>query len=72
MRLDGAEELSDSLDWDIFPEAVAVHGELPYDESFIFAPLLSQGGAAEVGNLHPRDTIASIRVAVGLQGVIGH
>lgn len=72
VRLDGAEELSDSLDWDIFPEAVAAHGELPYDESFIFVPLLSQGGVAEVENLHRRETIASIRVAVDLQGVIGH
>lgn len=72
VRLDGAEELSDSLDWDIFPEAVAAHGELPYVESFIFVPLLSQGGVAEVENLHRRETIASIRVAVDLQGVIGH
>ena len=70
--LDGAEELSDSLDWDIFPEAVAAHGELPYDQSFIFVPLLSLGGAAKVENLHKRETIASIQVAVDLQGVIGH
>ncbi len=69
---DGAEELSDSLDWDIFPEAVAAHGELPYDQSFIFVPLLSLGGAAKVENLHKRETIASIQVAVDLQGVIGH
>ena len=33
--LDGSEELSDDLHWDIFPEAVAAHGELPYDQSFI-------------------------------------
>ncbi len=70
--LDGAEHLSDTLNWDIFPEAVAVHGELPYDQSFIFVPLLSMGGEAKVENLHKRDTIASIQVAVDLQGIIGH
>lgn len=70
--LDGPEELSDNLHWDIFPEAVAVHGELPYDESFIFVPLLSMGGQAKVENLHKRNTIAAIQVAVDLQGVIGH
>lgn len=57
---------------EIFPEAVAAHGELPYDESFIFVPLLSLGGQAKVENLHKRKTIAAIQVAVDLQGVIGH
>ena len=72
VRLDGAEELSDSLKWDLFPEAVAAHGELPYDQSFIFVPLLSLGGAEKVENLHKRETIPAIQVAVDLQGVIGH
>lgn len=71
-RLDGAEHLSETLDWDIFPKAVEAHGELPYDQSFIFVPLLSLGGEAKVENLHKRETIASIQVAVDLQGVIGH
>ncbi|WP_285814526.1 T6SS immunity protein Tdi1 domain-containing protein, partial [Microbacterium sp. USTB-Y] len=51
---------------------VAAHGELPYDQSFIFVPLLSLGGAAKVENLHKRETIASIQVAVELQGIVGH
>lgn len=72
VKLDGPEELSDSLHWDLFPEAVAAHGELAFDESFIFVPLLSLGGAAKVENLHKRETIASIQVAVELQGVIEH
>lgn len=72
VRLDGAEELSDSLHWDLFPAAVAAHGELSPDQSFIFVPLLSMGGKAVVENLHKRDTVTSIRVAVDLQGVIGH
>lgn len=70
--LDGPDELSDTLHWDIFPEAVATHGDLPYGQSFIFTPLLSMGGEAKVENLHLRETIASIQVAVDLQGVIGH
>ncbi|MFS0732765.1 GAD-like domain-containing protein [Microbacterium sp. 1P10UB] len=70
--LDGPDELSASLHWDLFPEAVAAHGELAFDQSFIFVPLLSLGGEAKVENLHKRETIASIQVAVDLQGVIGH
>jgi len=72
VRRGGARHLSRALDWDLFPEAVAAHGELPYDQSFIFVPLLSLGGKAKVENLHKRETIAAIQVAVDLQGVIGH
>lgn len=72
VRLDGAEELSETFNWTPFPEAVAAQGELPYDQSFIFVPLLSLGGKAKVENLHKRETISAIQVAVDLQGVIGH
>ena len=71
-RVGGPRHLSAKLKWDLFPEAVAAHGELPYDQSFIFVPLLSLGGAATVENLHKRETITSIKLAVDLQGVIGH
>ncbi|WP_454129560.1 GAD-like domain-containing protein [Microbacterium aurum] len=66
------EILLEDLKAENFPEAVAAHGELPYNQSFIFVPLLSMGGKAKVENLHKRDTIASIQVAVDLQGIIGH
>ena len=71
-RAAGGKHLSRTLKWDLFPEAVAAHGELPYDQSFVFVPLLSLGGAAKVENLHKRETIPAIQVAVDLQGVIGH
>ncbi len=71
-RAGGAKHLSRTLKWDIFPKAVAAHSELPYEQSFIFVPLLSLGGQEKVENLHKRETIASIQVAVDLQGVIGH
>ena len=70
--LDGPDELSNSLHWDPFPEAVAAQGAPSYDESFIFVPLLSMGGEKSVENMCKRRTIESIRVAVDLQGVIGH
>lgn len=70
--LDGPDELSDTLHWDIFPEAVATHGDLPYEQSFVYVPLLSMGGEAKVENLQVRETITAIQVAVELQGVIGH
>ncbi|MCH1883431.1 GAD-like domain-containing protein [Agrococcus sp. ARC_14] len=72
VRRGGARHLSRALSWDLFPQAVEQHGELPYDQSFIFVQLLSLGGAAKVENLHKRATIASIQVAVDVQGVIGH
>lgn len=68
----GAKILSRMLSWDRFPEAVAAHGELPYDQSFVYVPLLSLGGEDTIENLHPRETIPAIQVAVDLQGVIGH
>jgi hypothetical protein len=70
--LDGPDELSDTLHWDLFPEAVATHGDLPYEQSFVAVPLLSPGGTVTVENLHKRETVASIQVAVELHGVIGH
>jgi hypothetical protein len=66
------EMLLEQFKADIFPKAVAAHGALSFDESFIFVPLLSMGGKAKVENLKKRDTIAAIQVAVDLQGVIGH
>ena len=72
LRLDGAEYLSEELSWDLFPEAVAAHGALPFDESFIFVPLLSLGGPAKVENLHKRQTLTAIQLMVDMQGVIGH
>jgi hypothetical protein len=71
-KVGGAKQLAMDFDWGIFPDAVAAHGALSYDESFIFVPLLSLGGQAKVENLQKRDTITSIRVAVDLQGIIGH
>lgn len=64
--------LSMSLNWDIFPKAIAAHGELPYGESFTFVPLLSLGGPEKVENLKKRETIAAIQVMVEFQGVVGH
>ena len=57
---------------EIFPEAVAAQGELPFGESFIFVPLLSLGGPAKVENLHKRQTLTAIQMMVEFQGVIGH
>lgn len=57
---------------EIFPEAVAAKGELPFGESFVFVPLLSLGGKATVENLQKRESKAAIQVAVEFQGVIEH
>ncbi len=72
LRLGGVKELAFSYKWDVFPKAVAAHGPLEFDQSFIYVPLLSMGGSRKIANLHKRDTIASIQVAVELQGLIEH
>lgn len=72
IELDGVEELSETYDWDMFPQAVAAHGAPAFDESFVFVPLLSLGGPKKVGNLKPRKTIEAIRTMVEFQGLIEH
>lgn len=72
VRLDGAEELSDSLHWDPFPAAVAAHGAPGFDQSYVPVPPLSQGELLEVDRLELRDTIESIQDAVAAHGVLGH
>ncbi|WP_203136977.1 GAD-like domain-containing protein [Microbacterium sp. JZ31] len=72
VKAGGAAHLSRTLEWDVFPQAVAVQGEPAYEESFIFVPLLSLGGQVRAENLHRRETIPAIRMMVETQGVIGH
>jgi len=69
---DGEEELSETYDWDLFPQAVEAHGAPAFDESFVFVPLLSLGGEERVENLRARKTIEAIRTMVEFQGVIEH
>lgn len=57
---------------EIFPKAVAKHGEPAFDESFVFVPLLPLGGKASVNNLKKRSTIGAIQVAVEFQGLVEH
>lgn len=60
------------LNWGVFPEAVEAHGELAYDESFVFETLPSQGGEVAADNLVKQATIPAIQAMVGAQGVIEH
>ena len=71
-RLDGAEHLKEEFAWDPYPEAVARHGAVEFDESFIFVPLPSLGGPGTVDTLQKRPTLSAIHVMVDLQGPIGH
>lgn len=57
-RLVGTKHLTERLQWDLYDEAVAMHGALGFDESFIFVPLPSLGGPGTVDTLqkrHPAD-----------------
>ncbi len=68
----GAQHLERKFDWALFPQAVAKHGALAFDESFVFVPLLSLGGPKDVDHLQPRRTIEAIRTMVEFQGIIEH
>ena len=68
----GAKHLERKFDWGLFPQAVAKHGALAFDESFVFVPLLSLGGPKDVEHLQPRTTIEAIRTMVEFQGVVEH
>ncbi|GAA2176329.1 DUF1851 domain-containing protein [Agrococcus versicolor] len=70
--MDGAEQIDDDFDWKPYPDAVAAHGPLAFDESFIHVPLLSLGGARTAAGVKPRDTITGIQIMVEFQGVIEH
>jgi hypothetical protein len=72
VRRAGSGMLLEHVGEEIFTEAIAAHGDLAYDQSFVFVPLISLGGESKVENLHKRETIASIQVAVEFQGVIDH
>lgn len=70
--MDGAEQIDDDFDWAPYQDAVAAHGPLPFDESFIHVPLLSLGGTRTAAGVKPRDTITGIQLMVEFQGVIEH
>jgi hypothetical protein len=72
LELDGTEELDDNWDWSAYRDAVAAHGPLAHDESFVYVPLLSLGGRRAAENLKPRKTIEAIRMMVELQGLVEH
>ncbi|MFS0867769.1 GAD-like domain-containing protein [Microbacterium sp. 179-B 1A2 NHS] len=71
-RAAGAKHLSRTLNWDVFPDAVAQQGAPAFDDSFIFVPLPSLGGPGTVDTLHKRQTLTAIQLMVDMQGPIGH
>lgn len=71
-RMDGAEHLSDTLDWDAFPAAVALQGPPAFEDSLIYVPLPSLGGSGAVDTLQKRQTLTAIQLMVDLQGPLGH
>lgn len=72
VEMDGEEELSETYDWDLFPQAVQAHGAPAFDESFVFVPLLSLGGERRVENMRARRSIEAVRTMVEFGGVIEH
>lgn len=72
LDLDGDEYVEREFDGANFFAAQAAQGPLPYDESFVYVPLLSLGGPKSAENLKPRKTIEAIRTMVEFQGLIEH
>lgn len=73
LNYDGPEKFATTFfHGEVFFRAVELHGELPYEESFTYVPLLSLGGDASPRGLQKRETIAAIRVLIEFQGPLAH
>lgn len=72
VRRNGDRYLADAFAWDPYPKAVEQHGVPTSDQSFVFVPLLSLGGAPTPETMQMRDTITGIQIMVEFQGVVEH
>ena len=62
---------NDFFDLNLYEKAVKKYGELEYNQSFCFVPLLGLGGKKSVDNLDKRDTLTHIYLITELVGKVG-
>ena len=61
----------DYFDLKLYEKAVKKYGELEYNQSFYFVPLLGLGGKKSVDNLDKGDTLTHIYLITELVGKVG-
>ena len=61
----------DYFDLKLYEKAVKRYGELEYNQSFCFVPLLGLGGKKSVDNLDKGDTLTHIYLITELVGKVG-
>ena len=62
---------NDYFDLKLYEKAVKKYGELEYNQSFCFVPLLGLGGKKSVDNLDKGDTLTHIYLLTELVGKVG-
>ena len=62
---------NDFFDLKLYEKAVKKYGELEYNQSFCFVPLLGLGGKKSVDNLDKGDTLTHIYLITELVGKVG-
>ena len=62
---------NDFFDLNLYEKAVKKYGELEYNQSFCFVPLLGLGGKKSVDNLDKGDTLTHIYLITELVGKVG-
>ena len=62
---------NDYFDLKLYEKAVKKYGELEYNQSFCFVPLLGLGGKKSVDNLDKGDTLTHIYLITELVGKVG-
>ena len=61
----------DYFDLKLYEKAVKRYGELEYNQSFCFVPLLGLGGKKSIDNLDKGDTLTHIYLITELVGKVG-
>ena len=59
------------FDLNLYEKAVKKYGELEYNQSFCFVPLLGLGGKKSIDNLDKGDTLTHIYLITELVGKVG-
>ena len=62
---------NDFFDLNLYEKAVKKYGELEYNQSFCFVPLLGLGGKKSIDNLDKGDTLTHIYLITELVGKVG-
>ncbi len=67
-----ANSVVEAMNWEMYPEAVELHGMPEYGKSFTYVPLRSLGGPGTVESLKINDTVTAMQLMIEMQGPLEH